>query len=114
MRINLEDCDVTLPSIEDIIAELDAIPVAIRDRYIPYQSDAVARLWIKLVRISIALGSILRVHYRHNGPRPSVEDIEQSEEEIQMCALSHQETEHTNPIAQLCAYQLQLFFEYGS
>ena len=114
MRINLEDCDVSLPSVDDITKELDAIPVAARDRYIPYQSNAVAQLWLRLVRISVALGNILRTHYRHKGPTPSVEDIEKSEEEVQGCALTDVEMDPTNPTMQVFTYQLQLFYEYDS
>ena len=114
MRINLEDCDIFLPSIDDITKDLDAIPIAARDRYIPYQPAAVARLWLKLIAISVALGNILRTHYRHKGPQPSVEDIEKSEEELQEAALTNDEMEHNNPIMQVFAYQLKLFYEYGS
>jgi hypothetical protein len=114
MRINLEDCDLPLPFIDDITKELDAIPVAVRDKYIPYQSDAVAGLWLKLVRISVALGNILRIHYRYKGPTSSVEDIEKSEEELQACALTNNEMEYTNPVMQVFAYQFQLFYEYDS
>ena len=114
LRIDLEDCDLPLPVIDDIAKELDALPLAVRDRYIPYQSDAVARLWIKLVRISVTLGNILRVHYRCKGPRPSVEDIEKSEEEVQGCVLNNDEMEYADPTMQLFAYQFQLFYEYDS
>lgn len=111
MRINLEDCDVPLPTTDDIAKELDAIPKAARDRYIPYQSDAVARLWLKLVEISVVLGNILRIHYRHKGSKPTVEDIEKSEEEVQECALAAKDLEHETPVMQVFAYQLRLFYE---
>ena len=114
MRIHLEDCDVPRPSMDDITRELDAIPTATRDRYLPYPSHAVARLWLKLVTISVTLGNILRIHYRHTGPKPSVEDIQRSEEEFQECALTEEDTEQNNSILQVFAYQLQLFYEYDS
>lgn len=111
MRINLEDCDVQLPSIDDIVEEINAIPVATRDKYIPYRSDAVARLWQKLVAISVVLGNILRVHYRIKGPKPSGEEIEKSEDEMEECRLADEDLVHENPVMQVFAYQLRLFYE---
>ena len=114
MRINLEDCDVPLPCSDDITKELDAISVAVRERYMPYPSEAAAGLWLRLVKMSVALGNILRIHYRHKGPLPSVVDIEKSEEEVKECALNSDETQHNNPIMQVFAYQIQLYYEYIS
>lgn len=111
MRINIEDCDLPLPFIEDITNELNALPSTTKDRYIPYDSHAVACLWIKLVKISVALGSILRIHYRSNGLKATVEDIERCEEEIHACALTAAELEQSNENMQLLSYQLQLFYE---
>jgi len=111
MRINPEDCDMPMPCVDDVTKELVAIPSATKDKYLPVESDALARLWVNLVKISAALGSILRTHYRSSGPNPGIADIERCEEEIQRCALDKEGLGQTSQILRLHRYQLQLFYE---
>ncbi|KAK4913692.1 hypothetical protein LTR49_018026 [Elasticomyces elasticus] len=114
MRINPNDCDVPLQSMDDITQELDTLPAATRNRYLPFSPHTVARLWLKLVTISVTLGNILRIHYQHTGPKPSAEEVRRSEEEIQGRALTEEDMQQNNLILQVFAHQLQLFYEYVS
>ncbi len=111
MRIHDDDCDMPMPAAGDIIEELDCIPIEAKRRYIPADSGTLAQFWIRLVMISAALGNILRVHYRANSPKPSIEDIERCAEELQKC--SHEDTvlENLDDVLRLHEYQLQLFYE---
>ena len=76
MRIHGDDCDMPMTAAGDITEGLEGISIEAKRKYIPSDSGTLAQFWIRLVRISTALGNILRFHYRANGPKPSVEDIE--------------------------------------
>ncbi len=111
MRINLEDCDTLWPLPDDIVIEMSAIPQDIRDRYLPYQPKAMGDLWCRLVKISAALGNVLRTHYKISGPNLQVSEIESCQTEIESLALDDDEIHSSHPNMQLFAYQIQLFYE---
>ena len=111
MRINLEDCDVPWPHSDDIKAELENIPQGLRDRYIPYRPKVVGDLWHLLVKISGALGNVLRTHYKVSGPKPQVSDIESCQKEIEDLALDNVESYSAHQNMRLFAYQIRLFYE---
>lgn len=111
MRIHHEDCDTPLPSSEDILNNLISIPTETRDKFIPSESNMLARMWINLVKISASLGTILRIHYRVNGPKQVPDDIEASAKELRDC--KPREVLGSNASHQLLlhAYHVELFFE---
>jgi hypothetical protein len=85
MRINHEDCDVSMPQAEDIFNDLNKIPNETRKKYIPLESEGLSKMWINLIEISSTLGRILRIHYRVNGSKPTVEDINSAAVELLLC-----------------------------
>jgi hypothetical protein len=111
MRIHHDDCDITLCGPEDILNNVEAIPPQTRDKFIPSKSDILARMWIDLVKISAALGKILRIHYRVNGPKPNLEDINTSMEELRSCRPQDVLRDNPSDILLLHAYHVELFFE---
>ena len=114
MRINMEDCDVPLPSVDDVTHEVELIPELIRENYLPYSLSTFAQLWVELVTMSIVLGDALRTHYRHAGPHPTVEETQRCEEDLHQCAITEEACAHQSPGLQVFVYQMQLFYEYGS
>jgi hypothetical protein len=78
MQIHPDDCDVPLPGYVDILNNLETIPIQTREKFIPTESETLAKMWINLVKISATLGKILRIHYRVNGPKSNVEDVDTS------------------------------------
>jgi len=114
MRIHSEDCDAPMPVAGDILDELEAVCIPARELFIPADSHVLASMWVRLVKISDTLGSILRVHYRASGPDPSVEDIDKYAMELQGCA--HEDNFSYGMSDALCihAYQLSLFHQYVS
>ena len=112
MRINLEDCDVSLPTESDISDDLDAILPEIKNRYIPFPSMVVGQLWCNLVDISVALGNILRTHYRIQGPSSNLGGIEISEKELASCApVTLSEGDIGNPCMRVFDHQVRLFYQ---
>ena len=115
MRINLKDCDVSLPTESDISDNLDALLPEIKNHYIPFPSMVVGKLWYNLVDISVALGNILRTHYRIQGPRSNLEEIEISEKELASCApITLSEGDISHPCMRVFDHQVRLFYQYAT
>lgn len=112
MRIHIEDCDMPLPTVDDVLAELIDVPAETKDTYLPAGIASLARYWINLVHISLALGNVLSKHYRPRRDTPSLADLERDEKEIfQSFGACRNETVSADPIVQVNAYHLQLYYE---
>jgi hypothetical protein len=111
MRIHHEDHDIAMPGLECILDDLGAITVQAKKRFIPFNWEILANMWLDLVKGSVILGGILRVHYRANGPKPVGKDIEKCAEELQLFRTSSVPVDNTSDILRLHAYQLELFYE---
>jgi hypothetical protein len=68
-------------------------------------------MWINLVKISATLGKILRIHYRVNGPKPTVEDVDTSTEELRHCKPQEVQKGNASGLLLLHAYHVELFYE---
>jgi hypothetical protein len=112
MRIHHEDCDVPLPGPQDILNNIRAIPASTRIKFIPPESERLATMWITLVKISATLGKILRIHYRANSPKPVVEDIKASAEDLLDCKPQEFLNNDTSHLVLLHAYHVELFYQY--
>jgi hypothetical protein len=112
MRIHHEDCDTPMPVVWDILDEVENISIPAREKFIPADTEMLARMWIRLAKISDTLGGILRVHYRVNGPEPNVQDIDRYAAELHDCSQQEPVADSTNNILRLHAHQLELFYQY--
>ena len=111
MRIHVADCDVEMPTLSDVTAEIGAMDTQTRREYIPWDPTTLARLWLRLVTISKTLGSILAIHDRVDGSKPSVSDMQGCEEDIAINAIDSVDIGHTDPMMRLFASQLRLLHE---
>ncbi|KAJ5669034.1 hypothetical protein N7462_010104 [Penicillium macrosclerotiorum] len=112
MRIHDEDCDAIPPGVSDILLELREISPEARQRFIPSNEDQLAPMWVRLVGISSVLGRILRAHYRLNGPKPSVENVD--ELFATLCEYQSSRTPGSydiNDTVLLHEYHLELFYQ---
>lgn len=111
LRIHHDDCDISLPQPEDLLIDLRTISPETRERFIPLESESLARMWIDLVKISDSLGKILRIHYRVNGSKASVEDINTSYEELRSCRPQEALGDCPSDLLLLHAHHVELFYE---
>jgi hypothetical protein len=111
MRIHHDDCDIPLPRPEDLLSDLGAIPNQARTKFIPAESEVLAKMWISLVKISASLGKILRIHYRVNGSKPTVEDITASHEDLLSCKPREPLLDSASDLLLLHGYHVELFYE---
>jgi beta-galactosidase/beta-glucuronidase len=110
MRIDLEDCDMPFPSASDVTEDLDAIPQHLKERCILYSSHVVGELWSKLVRLSILLGRILKLHSK-NVWRTDAEELEKYETELQEYTALATHGQPSNPYEQFFACQVRIHHE---
>lgn len=111
MRIHHDDCDVPKPSSEDIFNELGAIPKRARDKFVPAESNLLAKMWIDLVKICATLGKILRIHYCVAGAKPTIEEIDASAEELRACRPHKAFNDNSSDLLLLHIYHVELFYE---
>lgn len=115
LRINLEDCYITMPSKEDVIAELGEIPAIERAKYSISDSFDLAECWVKLVKLSIALGKILKVNSNPNGVFPVSAEVELRDQEL-LSLLNSSSTKGSvkkrTEIVEFHRCQFQLHYEY--
>lgn len=110
MRIDLEDCDTPLPSPSDVSEDLDAVPHPMRERCVPYSSNVVAELWTKLVRLSIFLGTILKLHSKKIW-QTEAQGLEKYEAELQEHAALVTTGQDSGRYEQFFAGQVRLHYE---
>lgn len=111
MRIHSEDCDAPMATSEDILTELEDIDASVRNSFVPEDSTALATMWTRLVKISEALGGILRLHYRTTGPEASISDLESYADELQRCDGDDIVGENMSDNLRIHKYQLDLFHQ---
>ena len=82
MRLHLDDCDVRLPSVNDVSDDVRDFSPALRDTYLPPDLEVLAGLWIGLLQLSTKLEHVLLLHYRPRRPPLSLEQLERDEIEV--------------------------------
>ena len=111
MRINPKDCQMPMPSSEDVVAELQEIPVHIRERYIPSNPEWLADLWVKLLKISDLLGTIISIFYKQEARKADQADMDLCQSRLLQCFVPIDERSLKDSISLIHTYQLQLFYE---
>jgi hypothetical protein len=101
-----------MPGVDDVLKNLHNIPRQTSDKFIPQNSETLARMWVNLVEISHALGKILRIHYRVNDPNPTVGDVNNCAEELRHCKPAQRLHEDSDDLLRLHAFHVDLFYEY--
>lgn len=112
MRIHNEDCDTSIPVVEDILNELESVVDRARSKFVPIESRALAEMWIRLVRICDTLGNILRVHYRVNGILPSITEIDKYAQELQALDQDDAVSADSSESLSIHAYQIDLLYQF--
>ncbi|RAK71132.1 Zn(II)2Cys6 transcription factor [Aspergillus fijiensis CBS 313.89] len=82
LRIDLDDCDVAMPLVEDLLYDLNDVPELLLSAFIPDEVSRLAEYWIQLIGMSKLLGAVLSMSYKTARPKPSREEVETLEEEI--------------------------------
>ncbi|KAF5010538.1 hypothetical protein FDECE_3306 [Fusarium decemcellulare] len=113
-RINLADCDMPMPTTEDVEAISAGISESHANKYLPKdESRILPRLWMSLMETTFALGGILNNHYRakpleHN----PIAVISQDQRRLRQCRASFPtEDECDNSVLLSHLYHLHVYYE---
>jgi hypothetical protein len=62
-RIHSDDCDVPVPQVPDILAEISDLPPELQHDYVPSELPALTELWINLLHLTTQLEEVLLMNY---------------------------------------------------
>lgn len=82
MRINSEDCDVAMPSVEDVMSEARNLPESAFATYLPSDLEDLTSCWLTLIHLSTVLGDILAKVYRPRKAKLPANEIEDLERKV--------------------------------
>jgi hypothetical protein len=112
MRINFADCDVPLPSVEDILSGTAEISSQMSQDYLPTDCESLADLFVSMLDLTIKLGRILSTHYRVGAMPATTTEIERDEEGILRGVQEFQKLRQIDEIAKHHAQVVQFSYEY--
>ena len=108
VRINAQDCDCPMPTVQDAKANFEDVVVNGKDVYAP-DVDVFAGLWRDLLTVSAALNKLLSVRYRSHLDPPSKSQIEALRTELApKFAASEMGATTDNPALTVATRQLHL------
>ncbi|KAH8695414.1 fungal-specific transcription factor domain-containing protein [Talaromyces proteolyticus] len=82
LRINLSDCNTPMPSVADILNDLNEVSSVV-DSFDQHELPQLAECWILLLNLTKLLGDALLLSYQSCGPSPTFKNVEVLEDEIQ-------------------------------
>lgn len=82
LRIRADDCDETLPRLDEIMDEVVDLRSHLRDEFLPSDVVNILESWIVLLRLGIVLNDILAMYYRPRCPLPKPLVLARQENEI--------------------------------
>ncbi|RAL05303.1 Zn(II)2Cys6 transcription factor [Aspergillus ibericus CBS 121593] len=85
LRIDLDDCDVPMPSVADMLSDLPDVSEPIVATFIPHDLPLLAEYWVRLIEMSRLLGAVLTMNYKTIRPKSSMGRVEALEADILRC-----------------------------
>lgn len=85
MKVDSEDCDAPMLTVEDIVTpDLEEIPLDLQG-FLPPNIRELAYLMINFVELSVLLERVLKSYYRPKSGTPTIQKIERDERDILAC-----------------------------
>ncbi|EED13377.1 C6 transcription factor, putative [Talaromyces stipitatus ATCC 10500] len=111
LRIDLKDCDVPMPTPDDLLSDVEHIPQFTSSSYLPSNLPRLANYWITYVELSRLLGAVLIMNYQTQRPTPTLSQVEDLEAEIMSCKLPNQYEPGLTRTALFYCYHLDLHYQ---
>ena len=95
MRVDSEDCDIAMPTVQDVLGDAsEALPAESQD-LLPSNAAQLPKLWINLLELSQQLEHILKSYYRPRSNPPAPAQLQHDESLILSCRdrLQHYEAQ---------------------
>lgn len=112
LRIDLKDCDVPMPTPDDLLSDIEHIPQFKSSSYLPSNLPRLASYWITYVELSRLLGAVLIMNYQTQRPTPTLSQVEDLEAEIMSCKLPNQYEPGLTRTALFYCYHLDIHYQY--
>lgn len=114
LRINLNDCDMPMPSAADVLNDMHELPEFITAEYMPNDLPQLAKYWVVLIELSKLLGAVITLSYQPHGPRPSLQQFETLEANILQWKIPSEVEPGRSRSAAFYSYHLQLHYQLGT
>lgn len=114
VRILLSEVTTPIPTRVQFASAPVEVPDDIYHRYLPYEINELARLWLCLVRISATLGSVLSSFYTAKSSGPTRQQIDYMEHEIEAHLADLPAGSHRSELVMIHVHQIRLYHEYAT
>ncbi|KID99183.1 Transcription factor, fungi, partial [Metarhizium majus ARSEF 297] len=114
VRILLSEVTTPIPTRVQLASAPVDVPDDIYHRYLPYEINELARLWLCLVRISAILGSVLSSFYTAKSSGPTRQQIDYMEHEIEAHLADLPAGSHRSELVMIHVHQIRLYHEYAT
>jgi hypothetical protein len=90
LRINLDDCDIPMPSVDDMLFDIGVSQENSSPSSFPGHMRRSAEYWIILIELSCQLGKIMTLNYQAARLKPSLDEVEMIERQLLQSRLPDQ------------------------
>ena len=110
MRIRLSDCDMPLPTPDDVLSDLPEVPSPLIAKYIPQDLSRLMQYWSVLVLLNKLLGDVLLLCYQQLSQMPSLEQFQNLETELLQFHIPEVDTSRESRLVVFYYHHLQLHY----
>lgn len=84
MRIHLDDCDMAMPSRDDMWAGTSGLSTDVRQKYMPESEEcsALSQIHLANLKLSVVLAKLVRTHYGPNKSMVTAAQVKSDEDMI--------------------------------
>ena len=82
MRLHLDDCDIPMPSLEDVFFDMQQLTADQRSTFVPVDAEYLAERWLDYLRLTSKIENVLTLHYKPRRPSLSVTQLQHDYEEV--------------------------------
>lgn len=111
LRINLDDCDIPMPSVDDMLFDIGNTREDDSPSCLPGDMRRSAEYWITLIELSCQLGKVLAMNYQAARSKPSLQEVEMLEQQLLRSRLPDQYEVGLMPSTRFYSYHVHLHYQ---
>ncbi|KAH0829519.1 hypothetical protein FOPE_10901 [Fonsecaea pedrosoi] len=98
-----------MPVTEDLWLGVTDLPLSVQNSYLPDDRVPLSQLYMSLLKHSVSLAEVLRVHYRPKKPMPTTAQLESDYQEIlRHLDTCHEYEHHPSELVRSCAAHVRV------
>lgn len=114
LRINLDDCDIPMPSVDDMLFDIGIQRDLGSLSCFPGDMQKSADYWIILIELSCKLGRIMTMNYQAARSKPSLREVEMLENQLLESRLPDQYEAGLGPNTRFYSNHVHLHYQLSS